>query len=77
MFRKRKESVSTALAHLSPGERRRLFWRISPLLMIDFLMPALHEAGVPFGLTLVMQALALIGMLWLFVRALRKANNGK
>jgi hypothetical protein len=77
MFRRLKNTVHPALANLSPEERRRLFWGIYPLLMIGVLTPGLRMVGMPFWFTFSVQVVALIGMIWLFVRALRKAKKAE
>lgn len=72
MLRRLKDALPPKF---NPEDRRRLFW-IFPLLMVDVLMPAAHAmARVPFGVTFTLQVLAIIGMLWIFVRALRRANK--
>ena len=80
MLRKLRDALPP---NLSGEDGRRLYWGalvwMLPLEMVAVLVPLAHQVlhFPSLGFTLSVQVLVIVGILWIFVRALRKANKGR
>lgn len=58
------------------GERRRFFGTLLVPLIIAIVAPVAHQfLGIPVGLTLAFQWLAIVSVVWIFLRAVRASNR--